>query len=912
MRKEIIIGTGILMILLALAGTGNAKVAYGSGCTYCHPGGVAPALTDAGLNYSYNHDFDGETYPSVATGCTECHVNLTTFLPLTANGSFYNETHRYNSTTLAANISSPPGCANCHDNVINNSFSLLTGTATYLTSSVCEDCHKKKYDDWYDTLHRVMLTNKTNAELMNLPLPDGQLNWSNITFVIVGKTSFRYLNETGNFFSKYDTVNMNFSEYTGNYSCGSCHTTGFNATGGNKSGLMGINGTWEEEGITCENCHGAGGNGHNVTVYKKGEDCQNCHDGATRQGPAYTNKHYTAPAEESTSSSCTHCHSPYDRYIGGKAASLEEGKNVTCFVCHNPHSTTDDGYGTLLSTGGFNNTSYADVKEAKLSFFNATASNASRFVNGTNVFLGNNTTLVDGNDIFDLLSVPASLYGGSSVKINGTTMKDSNYDPDPINVSINISEVLCAKCHYRHGIEHIRKVNMTHGKNNASVDEWATCIDCHMSKAGGKTDHSFDANEATNYPQYTCSKGSNCHVTSDENQSKSNGSIVPYENEWKASLHNQLEVGDFYINDTNFDETGHNNSSCSKCHSPKNWNPANESDIVTASDFTGVTCSICHNVHDMGDSINNSGLKYSWFKRNGIYSSSRWSSIYSLVTNSTELCGNCHSNVRIGREGPGWNGSGDNPTKPHGWPAKDVFVGSMKESGMMKFECIDCHMYVNKTNSTGYQLDDANKSVGHSFNVSAAGLQNTSACSSCHVNGTSVDTIENVISQIQSDTQTKWNSTNTTVQTALATVKAYTGVNTTSRDKISQAYWKLYLVSEDGSWGVHDPVGTDTLLNDAATLADDAVSSLGLATSNVDIASGWNLVSLNGTPLVTAPVSVLASVLDNVTVAWGYNATSQGWELYDPAMPTGLNTLTSIVPGKGYWIYATQSCKWTI
>ena len=163
------------------------------------------------------------------------------------------------------------------------------------------------------------------------------------------------MNENGTFFKRYYVENQTFASYCGNYSCGTCHTTGYNATGGNESNLSGIIGTWEEEGITCENCHGPGGNGHNVTVYTKGEDCIRCHNGTTRQGPAMTNRHATGPAEESTNPSCTQCHSPYNRYVG-IPDSVEDATNITCSVCHNPHSTTDNQYGQILANNSFNAT----------------------------------------------------------------------------------------------------------------------------------------------------------------------------------------------------------------------------------------------------------------------------------------------------------------------------------------------------------------------------------------------------------------------------------------------------------------------------------------------------------------------------------------------------------------------------
>lgn len=905
MRKGILIGIGILIILLALAGTGSANPSGSFGLN-CGPG---------------------------------CHPSITS-----AMTTFYNETHRYNATSIAYNVTANNTlyCDKCHVDVSTHSsgevmnFSLRNGTATYLNSSVCKDCHKAKYDNWTNTLHRVMLTKNTSGAVMNLSLPDG-LNWTttNVSYMIVGKTSFRYLNATGYLFRKYDVVTGNFTPYNTTdpenrpqYSCGGCHNTGYNATGGNQSNLSGIIGTWAEEGITCENCHGPGGNGHNVTVYTKGEDCMRCHYGASRQGLAMTNKHALGPAEESTNPSCTQCHSPYNRYIGSPA-SEGTAANVTCSVCHNPHSTTNDKYAGLLAPNGFNNISYATVEDVKLSFFNGTASNVSKFSN-TSVFTGTNASLVAGNDIFDNLSLVTVLYPflGSTSKIYNTQVIDDSYGTTGINLAGRPeSEVLCSKCHYRHGLEHIAGVNLSHGRNNVTnSSETATCVDCHMANAGGKTEHTFDAENATNYPQYTCSKGTNCHVTSAENLNLSNISIVPIETEWAASRHNKTQ---FYKNDSYFaNQTGYssssgapnrNNSECMKCHSPFEWNPSYI--VRNVSDFRGITCGVCHNIHDMGDSINESGLKYSWYNRDASYSSGRYKANYTLMANTTELCGNCHSNdnPRIYRAGPGWNGTDATstsatvyPVSPHGWPAKDLFLTSPKQSGQ-DFECIDCHMYVNKTNATGL-VADTDKITGHSFTVNQTGLQNTSRCGGCH-NGVLFDTIPDRIEAVQAATHTKWNSTNSTVMGALAVYKNYTGVKNLSADKIARAYWNLRLVYSDDSWGVHNPDKATTLLDEAAAYAAASNASLGQAlVSTVNLTAGWNNKALQNASAVTSPVSVMSSVASNITVVWHYNTSNPAdpWELYDPAMPSNLNDLTEIVSGEGYWIYAIRNTVWTV
>ncbi|MCE8424869.1 MAG: ammonia-forming cytochrome c nitrite reductase subunit c552 [Candidatus Methanoperedens sp.] len=959
MRKGIILGIGILISLLALAGTGSAKWEYNASCGICHTGFPTPlkstgilfndthkfdgiskpdfgtscsnchidphnqtappnfGMTRQGQNYSIIHNgintsgyartgvnctychvnpnggdfslrstgttmerihkFDGVSIPNNATGCTVCHTDVMEFLPLISNGSTYNSTHRYNSSVLASELLFSPGCSNCHVNAIMGNFTLLSGTPSYLTSFVCKDCHRAKYDNWTNTMHRVVLTVNTSAAAMNLTLPN-RLNWSrNVSYVVIGKTNFQYMNESGYYNRTYYVVNGTNVSNSGLYTSGARHTTGYNATRGNQSNMPGIVGSWNESGVGCERCHQPAGNGHQVVVNYSGLLCEQCHETGWE-----SSGHSTVSSRHATDS-CSLCHGSTSNYTNVSA----DSSGVSCAVCHNPHNTTDDQYGQLFAPGGFNATVMASVKDEKLSFFNSTASKAA------------------STDIYDSL-IQTLLFPGLDF-----TRKYETYGSAAINVTGRpASEVLCSMCHYKHGLgpRYTANVSFTHGRNSTSnQSKWATCTDCHFAGAGGMKNHSLDIESATSYPTSTCSRGTECHVTSEQNQSLSNDSLVPVIREWEESLHNDKVNGQFYNNSTNYQ-----NSSCSKCHSPFNWNPANQSDVVAAADFKGITCAVCHNLHDMGDWITNNGKAYAWFNRDAFVSGTTYIRNYSVMANTTELCGNCHSNIRIGREGPGWASStSTTPISPHGFPAKDVFVGSWKQSSLLNFECIDCHMYINKTSGTGGILNDSGKITGHSFAMNETGLQNTTKCSGCH-DGTNFGTIAGVIEEIKADTHTKWNSTNTTVLNALDYIKRYTGEKNLSRDQIAQAYWKLKMVSSDGSWGVHDPVGTKKLLEEASTLAIAANASLGRGNTTEQLYTGWNVKSLNETPSVTAPVSVMSSVIGNISVVWGLNASTQTWLLYDPAGPTALNTLTSMVKGESYEIKAINNCTWVV
>jgi len=173
-RNLILMGLGILVILLALAGTGSARPSYGNNCGSCHNADgslmVISSLKSTNLMV-FQHRVR-------LWSCGYCHIQPPRGsanpynMSLTSNGSLYNSTHRYNATTLASVKLAAPACANCHVDVINNDFTRLSGTPTYLTSTTCENCHKAKYDNWTNTLHRVMLTEKSKAQAMNLPEPE--------------------------------------------------------------------------------------------------------------------------------------------------------------------------------------------------------------------------------------------------------------------------------------------------------------------------------------------------------------------------------------------------------------------------------------------------------------------------------------------------------------------------------------------------------------------------------------------------------------------------------------------------------------------------------------------------------------------------------------------------------------------
>ena len=82
---------------------------------------------------------------------------------------------------------------------------------------------------------------------------------------------------------------------------------------------------------------------------------------------------------------------------------------------------------------------------------------------------------------------------------------------------------------------------------------------------------------------------------------------------------------------------------------------------------------------------------------------------------------------------------------------------------------------------------------------------------------------------------------------------------------------------------------------------------------------GWNLIGWLGyhqdthigdNPDVSTGLSTIAG---NLVIAYGYKADegTEGWTVYNPSIPSQLNTLATLQKGRGYWIKVTQACPLT-
>jgi hypothetical protein len=81
---------------------------------------------------------------------------------------------------------------------------------------------------------------------------------------------------------------------------------------------------------------------------------------------------------------------------------------------------------------------------------------------------------------------------------------------------------------------------------------------------------------------------------------------------------------------------------------------------------------------------------------------------------------------------------------------------------------------------------------------------------------------------------------------------------------------------------------------------------------NVPVYPGWNMLSVPVQLSSYAITDVLASLEGSFDIAHTYDAQSDEWRTYTVGIPPGANTLTTLNPGDGLWIHATQADTWSI
>lgn len=234
--------------------------------------------------------------------------------------------------------------------------------AGYVGSQACAECHEEIATIHSQTGHAYILNRVVDGQPPAYPAtqvsdpPEGY-TWDDILYVVGGygwKAVF--IDQSGNLITGTETINTQFNfanrdlgtddEWvafhvgeTQAYTCGECHTTGY-VPEGNQHDLPGLIGTWAEDGVGCEACHGPGGNHANdpyvvdMEIERDSEACANCHSfGAVNQ-------------LEATEDGFIHNYQTYDELF------LTKKRVMDCVDCHDPHAgtRTQEGRGLAIKT----------------------------------------------------------------------------------------------------------------------------------------------------------------------------------------------------------------------------------------------------------------------------------------------------------------------------------------------------------------------------------------------------------------------------------------------------------------------------------------------------------------------------------------------------------------------------------
>ncbi len=213
------------------------------------------------------------------------------------------------------------------------------------------------------------------------PLPivhDAQLEWSEVEYVIGNYYwKARFIDDRGFIYTgdadettQWNLQTEEFVPYHAGevdkpFDCGRCHTTGYDPAG-NQHGLAGLVGTWTEDGVRCEACHGPSSdhvaNPSSVSP-PGGKDCAECHfrDAEFRMPWKGGFMRHHQQSEDMSHSphdgvlTCLSCHDPHKSVVynlGGTTAQCSDChpgnaanshylvagmENVDCIECHMPH-----------------------------------------------------------------------------------------------------------------------------------------------------------------------------------------------------------------------------------------------------------------------------------------------------------------------------------------------------------------------------------------------------------------------------------------------------------------------------------------------------------------------------------------------------------------------------------------------
>ncbi|MBX2999538.1 MAG: cytochrome c3 family protein [Caldilineaceae bacterium] len=226
----------------------------------------------------------------------------------------------------------------------------------YVGSQTCGRCHEEYYNSYTQTGHANILTPVVDGQPVGRPFtqvaqPPSGHTWEEIRYVVGGYNwKAHFIDQEGylitgeeaqyNLPNRWLRMGDTWAAYQpaerAEYTCGSCHTTGY-VPEGNQHNLPGIVGSWAEDGVGCEACHGPGGNHVNdpylvsLEVNQDSRLCLNCHVRVETS---------TIRVEGAL----------IDHQIAYQSPEAAKHRIMDCVTCHDPHQTTVHATGAAVKT----------------------------------------------------------------------------------------------------------------------------------------------------------------------------------------------------------------------------------------------------------------------------------------------------------------------------------------------------------------------------------------------------------------------------------------------------------------------------------------------------------------------------------------------------------------------------------
>jgi len=223
----------------------------------------------------------------------------------------------------------------------------------YVGARVCGKCHEDIYADYLTTGHSQQFQAVENGqaptyfweEAIPFPIenPPRGLTWDEVSLVLGGHYGYGvFFDKSGNLVTgprsfwniqtgAWGTYDPEQSEP---YDCASCHTSGYDPDGVQEE-FPSLKGSWAQDGVTCEGCHGPGRahvksrNPDDILVDTSEGFCLTCHGG---------NEGHPIPGfgdvdlGNSHGGSCSWCHNPHVSF------KYEFDRSIwrDCADCHKP------------------------------------------------------------------------------------------------------------------------------------------------------------------------------------------------------------------------------------------------------------------------------------------------------------------------------------------------------------------------------------------------------------------------------------------------------------------------------------------------------------------------------------------------------------------------------------------------